>query len=125
MANRSQRILIGYDDSEEARRALDRATALAGYGSTITVVSVAPDGQATATDVLAHARDHLVGRLVDATYLQPVGDPADEIVAAARSLGADVVVVGRRSGNLLRRLMLGSVSAKVVRNAPCDVLVVH
>jgi hypothetical protein len=52
-------------------------------------------------------------------------DPGDEIVSAARSLDADVVVVGRGRGNLLRRLMLGSVSAKVVRNAPCDVLVVH
>jgi nucleotide-binding universal stress UspA family protein len=39
----------------------------------------------------------------------------------ARAVGADLVVVGRRGA--LRRV-LGSVSADVVRRAPCDVLVV-
>jgi nucleotide-binding universal stress UspA family protein len=34
-----------------------------------------------------------------------------------------VIVVGRGSG--LRRLIDGSVSARLVRKAPCDVLVVH
>ena len=34
-----------------------------------------------------------------------------------------VIVVGRGSG--LRRLIDGSVSARLVRRAPCDVLVVH
>jgi nucleotide-binding universal stress UspA family protein len=124
MADRPQRIVVGYDDSESARRALDRAAALTGYGSTLTVVNVASKGTYS-TETLAHARERLLGRLVTATYLQPVGEPADELVTAARELDADVVVVGRRSGNLLRRLVLGSVSASVVRNAPCDVLVVR
>ena len=59
-----------------------------------------------------------------ATYLQPVGEPAAELVEAARELDADLVVLGRRSRSL-RRVVLGSVSAKVVRDAPCDVLVVR
>ena len=59
-----------------------------------------------------------------ASYLQPVGEPAAELVDAARELDADLVVLGRRSRSL-RRAVLGSVSAKVVRNAPCDVLVVR
>jgi nucleotide-binding universal stress UspA family protein len=125
MVTRPQRIIVAYDDSEPAKRALERAAAMTGYGSTLTVVSVAPTGGASGGDVLAHARERLLSKHVMATYLQPVGEPADELVTAATELGADVVVVGRRSGNLLRRLMLGSVSAKVVSNAPCDVLVVH
>ncbi|WP_424697385.1 universal stress protein, partial [Gaiella sp.] len=56
--------------------------------------------------------------------LQPVGEPAVELVDAARELDADLVVLGRRSRSL-RRVVLGSVSAKVVRDAPCDVLVVR
>jgi nucleotide-binding universal stress UspA family protein len=38
----ASRILVGYDGSEPAQRALDRAAELAGYGTTVTVVSVAP-----------------------------------------------------------------------------------
>lgn len=123
MAEHARRIVVGYDDSEAARRALDRAAALAGYGSTLTVVNVTPGPPDP--EVLATARERLVRRLVGATYLQPVGEPAEEIVAAAKGLEADLVVVGRRNGNPLRRFLLGSVSAKVVRNAPCDVLVVR
>ena len=52
-----------------------------------------------------------------------VGDPTSEIRAAAEESGASVIVVGR--GNGLRRLIDGSVSARLVRRAPCDVLVVH
>ena len=40
-----------------------------------------------------------------------------------RRAEAGIVVVGR--GNGLRRLINGSVSTRLVRRAPCDVLVVH
>jgi nucleotide-binding universal stress UspA family protein len=38
----AKRILVAYDGSEAAQRALDRAAELAGYGSTVTVVTVTP-----------------------------------------------------------------------------------
>ena len=53
-----------------------------------------------------------------------VGRPADEIVAAAREPGVDVVVVGARGLGLVRRLALGSVSDRVLHRADCPVLVV-
>lgn len=115
---------MGYDDSDAAQRALDRAAELTGYGSTLTVVSVARNGSASSTDALCNARERLLRRHVLATYLEPVGEPADEIVGAAEELGADLVVVGRRGLGPLRRLVLGSVSDAIVRRAPCDVLVV-
>ncbi|HET9287923.1 MAG TPA: universal stress protein [Gaiella sp.] len=124
MAAQARRIVVGYDDSESAQRALDRAADLAGYGSTLTVVSVAPAGEGYAAGPLERARERLLRRHVSATYLQPVGEPADELVGAAQKLDADLVVVGRRSRSL-RRLVLGSVSAGVARQAPCDVLIVR
>jgi nucleotide-binding universal stress UspA family protein len=124
MAAQPRKIMVAYDDSDAARRALDRAADLAGYGSTLTVVSVAADGGRYQSGPLDHAREQLLRRQVTATYLQPVGEPAAELVEAARELDADLVVLGRRSRSL-RRLVLGSVSAKVVRRAPCDVLVVR
>jgi len=123
MAALPRTILVGYDDSDAARRALDRAADLAGYGSRLTVVSVARDGGPLPHDVLDNARTRLIERHVPATYLQPAGEPADAIVDTAEEIDADLVVVGRRSRGPIRR-GLGSVSAAVARCAPCEVLVV-
>ena len=70
----------------------------------------------------AHAR--LLDRHVEARYHETSGEPADQLVEKATQLGADLVVVGRRNRNPLR-MLLGSVSSRVVRRAPCDVLVVR
>ena len=122
MAGQAKRILVGYDGSDAAGRALDAAAGLAGYGSTLAVLSVSPEGRPSERGVLAEARDQLVAHQLRASYLEQVGDPAEQLVETARDLGVDLVVVGR---NAVQRLVLGSVSATVVRTAPCDVLVVH
>ena len=124
MAAQPRRIIVGFDGTEGAQRALESAVHLMGYGSTLTVVTVAPDGGNGGRDVLANAREFLLGRLVTATYVERFGQPAEELVGAAGELGADLVVVGRRGGKDGVRNEPGSVSADVVRFAPCDVLVV-
>jgi nucleotide-binding universal stress UspA family protein len=50
--------------------------------------------------------------------------PASLIVDAARSSGADLIVVGSRGRGPLKAALLGSVSREVVRHAPCPVVVV-
>lgn len=124
MAARPQRIVVGYDGSGTSQRALLAAADLVGYGSTLTVVSVHPKAAPSAGKAIDQAREHLLRRQVSALYLDPHGEPADEIVGAARALDADLVVVGRAK-RALRGLKLGSVSAEVLRRAPCDVLVVR
>ncbi len=47
---------------------------------------------------------------VTATYLIWEGDPAESILEASASEGADVIVLGSRRRTDLRRLLLGSVS---------------
>lgn len=123
MALRPQRILVGYDGSETARRALDAAADLTGYGSTLAVVSVA-DGEPV-HDILDDARERLLRRQVTALYVARRGDPADELVDVSRELGSDLIVVGRHTQNGLDPHAPGSVSSQVVRQAPCDVLVVR
>jgi nucleotide-binding universal stress UspA family protein len=54
--------------------------------------------------------------------LQVIGSPAREIVALARKVKADLVVVGAAEGGALHRLLLGSTAAGVIRRAPCPVL---
>jgi universal stress protein A len=53
-----------------------------------------------------------------------VGAPANEIVRYAEQQHADVVVLGSHGHGLVRRFLLGSVADKLVRQAPCAVLVV-
>jgi nucleotide-binding universal stress UspA family protein len=50
--------------------------------------------------------------------------PAEEIVALAEELGADLIVVGRQDRGRISRALAGSVSDWVVRHARCSVLVV-
>ena len=110
--------MVAYDGSEGAERALDTAAQLVGYGSTLTVVSISPGG-ADGREALAAARERLLGKGVTARYVTRSGEPADEIVEAARELEADLIVVGRRTPPTDE-----SVSAQVVRTAASDVLVV-
>jgi len=51
------------------------------------------------------------------------GDPAMEICRYAEEEHTDLIIVGKRDKALLEKLFLGSVSQKVVQNAPCHVLV--
>ncbi len=134
-------LVVGYDESEPAVRALDRAAQLAEkFGSRLVVVSVAPvlmpgprggggidpaDPPARHREELAHAQDVLTARGLEADYVTAVGEPAEALVDVASERAADLLVVGTREPGLLDRLMRGSVSRAVSRHAPCDVLIVH
>lgn len=61
-------------------------------------------------------------RVTDATFAVVFGDPAREIVDRAREIQADLVVMGTHGRTGLKRLLLGSVAEKVLRLAPCPVL---
>lgn len=123
MSAQPRSILVGVDGSEAGTRALDAALQLTGYGSTLTVVHVAREGE-TSGSALRDARDRVRRRHVIATYLERIGDPARELLDAARELETELVVVGRRALVENGEPAPGSVSAAVVRRAPCDVLVV-
>jgi nucleotide-binding universal stress UspA family protein len=130
------RILVGYDGSEAARRALVHAAELVGRGGTVDVINVITaqpvsarietlsDRERSRQRKLLQEAKLLLGEWdVGMTPVKAVGDPATEIRTAAEESGAAIVVVGRGSG--VRRLIHGSVSTRLVRQAPCDVLVVH
>ena len=70
------------------------------------------------------AHDVLEQEGISITAFGPIGDPADEILVAARSFEAELIVVGARSLGTVKRLVLGSVSTKVMHDANCDVLIV-
>jgi len=53
------------------------------------------------------------------------GNPAVEIVKYAQENGADLIVVGTLGRGGLSRFLLGSTAEKVIRTAPCPVMVVR
>jgi len=52
------------------------------------------------------------------------GDPAGEVVRYAKDASMDLIVMGTHGRTGLERLLMGSVAEKVLREAPCSVLVV-
>jgi nucleotide-binding universal stress UspA family protein len=74
--------------------------------------------------VLEKAAAELEGSITRVTRSTPSGNPADVIVATAAAHDADLVVVGARGLGGMSRLLLGSVSEKVLQHARCPVLIV-
>ncbi len=63
---------------------------------------------------------------VTRTVTQAVaGSPADVLLDAAESFGADLLVVGSKGLTPNAHSVLGSVAASVAHHAPCDILIVH
>ena len=131
------RILIAVDGSEVSRRALERVVRFMKEADVALVTVARPiyrdppyTGYADPADeeeqrtVLYAARDALERAEISATGLAPVGDPADEILKAAKHFEAELIVIGARSLGTVGRLVLGSVSTKVMHEADCDVLIV-
>lgn len=136
-----ENILIGYDASPEAERALARAGELGkAFGAHVVVFSVAPAiapagrgmGAIDPTDTPAeHAAqvERAVRRLAEygltAEPVTGVGHPAKAIADAVEERGIDLVVVGSRDLGAVERLLGGSVSDAVAHRAACDVLIVR
>lgn len=134
-------IVVGYDDTEPSKRALERAADLAeAFGSRVIVTSVSPvlistsrsagaldpvDPPAKHAEELEHARSYLSGRNISAELQPAIGEPADTIVEVAEQAGATLIVVGTREPSVFERLLGQSVSGSVSRHAHCDVLIVH
>lgn len=131
-------IVVGYDGSDAAKRALQRAADLAKEGDRIVVVASAEEhtksgpakgGHSDPSEFqrrrgeLEEAKKFVSERGLDAELVEAHGDPGTAIVAAATD--TDLIIVGSRGLNPVQRILLGSVSSKVVHRAPCDVLVVR
>jgi nucleotide-binding universal stress UspA family protein len=132
------KIVVAYDGSDGAKRGLDRSAQLSS-GEPVTVVSVVevhatagrgPGGAdrieaAERRGELEEAAGILRGKGLDVREVEGHGDPAGVIADEARESGADLIVVGTRGRGVVARAVLGSVSTRLVHEAPCDVLVVR
>lgn len=136
-----KRILIAVDGSEYGLAAVRAAAKLAAerdiksvtlmnviptIASTagITILGV-PPGDIEAWEVFEQPKALLVEAGVEPKLLLAMGDPADEVIRAARDQGFDLIVVGHRGLSPVKAFLVGSVSSRIVSHAPCSVLVVR
>lgn len=140
---RLQRIVVTTDFSDAARQTLPLAAELANqFGATLSLVHVFPlslPGELGHIGIVfeqkrlaAEARlrlerfrqDELPANLpVESVLLE--GGPADRIVTFAKDSEADLIIVATSGHTGLKHFLLGSTAERIVRHAPCPVLVVR
>lgn len=136
--NHEQTVLLPFDFSEAATEAIATARGLVARTELLWVLHVIPPisttspsflmGEHEPEDLRAHADTALakalsVAGLGEARRRIEIGDPAGEIIDVAKEIDANLIVIPSRGKTGLRRWMIGSVAEKVVRHAPCPVLV--
>jgi len=144
-----RKILLAYDFSDPANRALSFAAQLATQlGSELHLVNVQVDidDGSSASEVgiprpsqdqterymrFLHGELHNAARTVvhelsdKLTYHVLRGDPVRRIEALAEELGADVICIGSTGKGAVQRMLLGSVAQALLRSSKVPVLSVH
>ena len=147
-----QQIVVAYDGTEPAKRALERGADIAkAFDAKVIVTSVAAllhsgpradqqfelhsppgsepeiqrDSLADHVAELADATAFFAERGIEAESVPVSGDPASAIVSLAERRNADLVVVGTREAGLAERVVRHSVSQQVAKKVHCDLLIVH
>ncbi len=133
----SKRILLAYDGSEQAHRALDFAVELAKVAKAeIGVVSVVPvhagriggdpwDDRKVHSDELVEARRIITEAGLTAELHEPYGEVADAILRTAETGSYDHIVTGSRHLGLVSRTLQGSISEAIATKFPATVTIVH
>lgn len=138
----SKKILVATDGSAESERALDKAAEVAaGEVAELLVINVAEDFcpvglveidcdtvaailKKESEGILSAAMKRLEAHGVKAQGRIEHGSPAEVIVDVATREKVDAIVIAAHGKHGVKKLALGSVSARVVEWAPCMVTVV-
>jgi len=136
-----EKILVPLDFSPPSMEALDYAVSMAKqFRAAIHLVHVYPPDEASApgaghllfesAEAIERLNEELTG--IHRKYVPTFrpenchirgGRPYEEIVRVAREIDADLIALSTRGHSGLKHLLLGSTAERVVRSAPCPVLV--
>lgn len=151
MTQQYQHILVGVDGSRQAKRAIEKAIAVAQRNQAeLIIVTVLRGGQYVGLGSNEVGFGYVDQKIMDESrqrfedlvqrYRQQAQDAGVEQVVTsvyygnakmdlARTLpqefGADLVMLGATGANVVERMVLGSTAGYVISNAVCDVLLVR
>jgi nucleotide-binding universal stress UspA family protein len=132
--------MVCHDGSERAQNALEKSVGLfrAQDPEIILLTVVEEPLDATSTneesfkkwcqkreDELKTFGSRIADQGLEVDAVLAVGDPRRMILEAVKTKSPDILVVAKRGGGLLNEMVLGSVSAFVIRHVTCPVLVMH
>jgi len=124
-------VVVGYIPNEYGEAALTEAFAEAQRRGTGVVVVNTTKGDSLVDRkyVGEQSRSELERRLaaapVEVELRQTIGaDAADEILAVARDVGAEALVIGIRHRSQVGKMLMGSVATRLLMEAPCPVVAV-
>ena len=136
----TQPILVPWDFSEMSRDALARAVDMAESPERVHVFHVTPYPSAVEPSVVwgTYSEDVIRDNLIKSFHREVpeetypgikftamFGDPGTEITKKAKELNAGLIVISSHGRTGIPRFLMGSVAERVVRLAPCTVLVLR
>ena len=122
-----EKVVIGWNASPEARRALSDAMSFLVAATSVTMLIVDPAGckllgDNAGCDIVQHLSRH--GARVEVEQIASRGRPIAEIILGrATQIGADLLVVGARNPAHLREMLLGSATRTLLTKMPVPVLI--
>lgn len=125
-------VVVGYVATPEGAAALEAAAAEATTRGVPLIVILSErsarfGAESHDTDRAAsEVRDRLSGTAVehDVRVVGPGRDVAEEIIEAAQTSAAELIVIGLRRRSPVGKLLLGSNAQRILLDAPCPVLAV-
>jgi nucleotide-binding universal stress UspA family protein len=129
-ATPGRRVLVAWNASREAVRAIHDALPLLGGAESVRLVAVDPVpsaagfGPLPAADMARHLARH--GLPVTAAAVASAGrETADVLLEAATDMGADMLVMGGYGHSRLSEMILGGVTRDMLSRATLPVLMAH
>lgn len=126
--HRFDEVVIAWDGSRTAARALDAATSLCEQASSVTVLTVTNDkefaGTAPAADVVRHLSRHGIQAMELEVELDGA-DAGDALNGYCRRVGADLLVMGAYGHMRVREFVLGGATRTVLNGPSLPILLAH
>jgi nucleotide-binding universal stress UspA family protein len=123
-------ILVGWNNSREAARAMNDAIPLLARAASVTILEANPIGRKRATDdatnadITRHLARHGISAKTARTAMASVSAP-DTLLSYAADISADLLVVGGYGHSRLRELILGGVTRELLQHMTLPVLMSH
>jgi nucleotide-binding universal stress UspA family protein len=116
------KVLIGYDGSPEAAKALRVAIDLGGKGGYEFHLVTVSEPQRTGETTIEEARAYFGAHGVDAKYHLVEGEPSEMIIAKAKEFACGLVMMGAFGHRTLHELVFGSTAQHILVDCELPVL---